>query len=124
MFDIEDGLATTRALAIQTDKLKIAARGSLNLATEEVDLGFKIGERKGIGISAASLFSPLVSLSGTLAEPAVTVDEGATALAVVTEGWTLVLAAMAGLFQSGTNICDLELKRYERKKRREQRREP
>ena len=110
-FDIDDGIASASALAIQTDKLRIGARGRLDFDTEKIDLRFKIAKREGTGVSAVSLLSPLVSINGTLQEPGVNFVTGAGVAAVVTEGWTILIDAFADLTKAGDNICEESLRR-------------
>ena len=68
--DFVDGVARTRALGLQTDKLAVASVGTLNLATEALNLSFRIKQRKGIGVSLAGIVHPYIRVGGTLASPA------------------------------------------------------
>ena len=117
LFDIEDGVATSNALAIQTDKLKIAANGRVNLATEEIHFRFKITERQGIRVSVPSVFSPLVEITGMTFAPKINLSPGPTAAALITGGWTLVLETFASLAASDKNVCEESLERTGRRAR-------
>ena len=110
VLDVSDGVVSTRALAIQTDKLKIGARGRLDFATEKIDLRFKIAKRRKSGVSAVSLLSPLVSISGTLLQPGVNFVTGPGLAALATDGWTILLDAFADLTKAGDNICEQSLR--------------
>ena len=106
VIDISDGTASSRAMAIQTDTLKIAARGTLNFATEDLDMRFKIVKREGIGVSGVSIASPLVGVGGTLLEPAITFPTEAGLLAILTDGTTILLDALLDIGESDKNVCE------------------
>jgi uncharacterized protein involved in outer membrane biogenesis len=73
--DVVDGVVKTRAVGLQTDKLAVASVGTLNLATEALDLSFRVKQREGIGISLASVINPYIKVGGTLASPALVIDK-------------------------------------------------
>jgi uncharacterized protein involved in outer membrane biogenesis len=85
-----------RSIAMETDKLAVAASGELNLVAQTVALSFRPGVKKGIGLDPASLAS-LVMLQGPLHDPQIGIDMKGTAreaatigAAVATAGLTLV----------------------------------
>ena len=73
--DIVDGVAGVRAVGLQTDRLAVAGVGTLNLATEVLDLSFRVKQREGIGISVSSVVNPYIKVGGTLASPALVLDK-------------------------------------------------
>ncbi|NIP19435.1 MAG: AsmA family protein [Xanthomonadales bacterium] len=67
-------------IALQSDKLNIFARGSVDLGSEKLDVNLRTQTRKTVDISISEVFSPYVKLSGTLAKPSVTIDPKGTLL--------------------------------------------
>ena len=85
-----------RSIAMETDKLAVAASGELNLAAQTVTLTFRPAVKKGLGLDPASL-AGLVMLEGPLHDPSIGIDMKGTAreaatvgAAVATAGLTLV----------------------------------
>ena len=85
-----------RSIAMETDKLAVAASGELNLAAQTVTLTFRPAVKKGLGLDPASLAN-LVMLEGPLHDPSIGIDMKGTAreaatigAAVATAGLTLV----------------------------------
>ena len=85
-----------RSIAMETDKLAVAASGELNLAAQTVTLTFRPAVKKGLGLDPASLAN-LVMLEGPLNDPSIGIDMKGTAreaatigAAVATAGLTLV----------------------------------
>jgi uncharacterized protein involved in outer membrane biogenesis len=85
-----------RSIAMETDKLAVAASGELNLAAQTVTLTFRPAVKKGLGLDPASLAN-LVMLDGPLHDPKIGIDMKGTAreaatigAAVATAGLTLV----------------------------------
>ena len=72
--EILDGVARSQAIGFQTDKMSVASLGQIDLATEEIDLSFRIKQREGIGISVASVVNPYVKVGGTMAAPSFDFD--------------------------------------------------
>jgi AsmA family/AsmA-like C-terminal region len=71
----KDGvLRLVPGLAIRTDKLDVAALGTIDLRSERIDIGFKSTPREDIGLSAAGLVNPYVKVGGTLAQPQLVLD--------------------------------------------------
>ena len=69
-FPIERGLATAKVLLIDTERITVTGEGTVNLATETLDLKLK---PKPKDASLLSLATP-VNVSGTLASPIATPD--------------------------------------------------
>lgn len=72
--DVVDGIARSRAVGFQTDKISVASVGQVNLADESLDMTFRVKQREGIGISVAGIVNPYVKVSGTIAKPSLNFD--------------------------------------------------
>ena len=103
--------AIDRSIAMETDKLAVAASGELNLAAQTVTLSFRPAVKKGIGLDPASLAS-LVMLEGPLHDPQIGIDMKGTAreaasigAAVATAGLTLVGKRLLSSPQD-TRVCE------------------
>ncbi len=91
-------VSSAPSLISLSDKLNVIAHGTLNLRNERLDLNFKTEARKGIGVSAAQLVNPFIKVTGTLAEPRVTIDTKGTLVsgsAAVLTGGISILASTA-----------------------------
>ena len=99
-----------RSIAMETDKLAVAASGELNLGAQTVALTFRPAVKKGLGLDPASLAN-LVMLEGPLHDPKIGIDMKGTAreaasigAAVATAGLTLVgRRLLAG--SDDTHVC-------------------
>jgi uncharacterized protein involved in outer membrane biogenesis len=87
-FDVTKGLMQTRLFVVDTDEAVITADGTINLATEQMDMTLR-PETKALRIF--SLRSPL-HLKGTFSNPDVGVDKGVLALKA---GGAIALATLA-----------------------------
>ena len=113
---IEDGMATSRAIAVQTDSTEIVAMGKLDLTNEELNIRVRVGELDGKRINAPKIFSPLVLVTGSLAKPKITFDPGNVAAALLTDGWSLLLGAFVEISGAEENTCDAAIRRAEKRK--------
>ncbi|HSW23043.1 MAG TPA: AsmA-like C-terminal region-containing protein, partial [Burkholderiaceae bacterium] len=94
---LRNGVASIdRSIAMETDKLAVAASGELNLVAQTVALTFRPAAKKGLGLDPANLAS-MAMLEGPLHDPRVAIDVKGTAreaasigAAVATAGLTLV----------------------------------
>ncbi len=85
--DLQEGLAQSTALLLDTDQVTVIGRGKANLKTEELNLSLKPSPKKGVGIkglanlslSLGQLTKPL-KLAGTFAKPSLTIDPTQTIL--------------------------------------------
>jgi uncharacterized protein involved in outer membrane biogenesis len=109
-FDITDGkLTTSPAMVGTTDEVVILARGTIDLATEQIDLTFQTTPRKGVGISVSDIVSPFTSVGGTLSQPKLMLNkkgaafEGGAALA--TGGLSIVARSLWQRWVSSRNVC-------------------
>jgi uncharacterized protein involved in outer membrane biogenesis len=83
--NISDGLAETSVLMLDTSQVTVVGYGKINLDTEKLDLALKSSPKKGLGVnglaklslSFGELTKPF-KLSGTLANPSMTIDPKGT----------------------------------------------
>jgi len=84
-------------IVVQTDKMNIVSKGSIDFRQEKLDLNFKTGARKGIGISAGEFINPYIKVAGTLADPKLKLDRQGTLVvggaAVATAGLSILAKA-------------------------------
>ncbi|HTP72426.1 MAG TPA: AsmA family protein [Burkholderiaceae bacterium] len=92
---LKNGVAAVdHSIAIETDKLAVAASGELNFAAETVTLGFHPVAKKGLGLDPASL-AKLVRLEGPLRDPKVGIDMAGTAREAATVGAAVATAGLS-----------------------------
>ena len=107
--DIVDGVAKSRALGLQTDKIAVASVGTLNLATEALDFSFRVKQREGIGISFAGVINPYIKVGGTLASPALKIDKKRGLLtgtvAALTGGLSILAQGVWDRYLSRDDYC-------------------
>lgn len=99
-FDVKSGLMTSRALVLDTDDTVVYGDGSVNLASEAMDLYFKPYPKD---MSILSLRSPL-RIAGTLGAPQTGPDKGALAgraVAALALGALNPLLALAATIETG-----------------------
>jgi uncharacterized protein involved in outer membrane biogenesis len=85
--NFDKGFAESSALLLDTDKVTVVGRGKADLEKETLDVSFKPTPKKGVGIkglgnlslSLGELTDPF-KLTGTFADPSVTVDPTETLL--------------------------------------------
>lgn len=87
-FGVEQGLARTRFLVLDTEDAVVRVNGSVNLANEQIDLTLRPDAK---GLRIISLRSPIY-VRGTLKHPDVDIDKGVLAMRA---GGALALAALA-----------------------------
>lgn len=116
-FDIKDGIATAEnGIAMSTNQISVIGAGSINLKTEQLDIGITPKAKEGVGLNLGQL-AGLVRLGGTLANPspkadtAATLKKGLSAGAAVATGGLSLLAG--NLLSDGVaddqNPCDIAL---------------
>lgn len=118
-FDIKNGLATCTALVLDSDPMRIAGGGDINLKDERLNLSFNPSPKEGIGVSGmgkvslnlGELTKPL-RLGGTLAHPSLAIDTQAalTTIGKAAGGAALlgpagILAALASTSPDDKNPC-------------------
>jgi uncharacterized protein involved in outer membrane biogenesis len=108
-FDIVDGIANERAVGFQTDKLAVASVGSVNLATEAINISFRVKQREGVGISVAGVFNPYIKVGGTLASPALELDAKrgflSGTVAVLTGGLSILAQGVWDRYLTQDDYC-------------------
>lgn len=111
--DVVDGIATSRALGFQTDQLSVASIGTVDLATENLDLSFRVKQREGVGVSLAGAVNPYIKVGGTLAKPALKIDTKRGLLtgtiAVLTGGMSILAQGAWDRYLSQDNYCEAVL---------------
>jgi hypothetical protein len=111
--DVVDGMATSRALGFQTDQLAVASIGTIDLATEKLDLSFRVKQREGVGVSLAGVVNPFIRVGGTLASPALKIDTKRGFLtgtvAVLTGGMSILAKGAWDRYLSQDNYCEAVL---------------
>lgn len=112
--DIAKGIATSsKGLALRTDQINILGGGALNLQTGEIDLRFKTAQRKGIGISILGVADGLVGVTGTLQDPAVSLNVGRAiaygAAAWATAGLSVLADSIFTRVTAFSNPCEAVL---------------
>ena len=99
-FDVKNGLMTSRALVLDTSDTVVYGDGTINLATEAMDLYFRPYPKD---MSILSLRSPL-KIAGTLGAPQTGPDKGALAgraMAALALGAINPLLALAATVETG-----------------------
>ena len=115
-FKVKDGMATAdKGIAIYTQQLNVLGSGTVNLKTEELDIGITPKAREGIGVSLGQL-AELVRLGGTLANPTPKTDTKAAlkttlsaGAAVATGGLSILAQGLLDKNNSNQNPCDIAL---------------
>ncbi len=83
---------------LRTSRINISAQSDIDLKTERLNVGVRTSPRKILSISAAELVNPYVKVVGTLAKPALAVDEQGVLItggAAVATGGLSILAKAA-----------------------------
>jgi len=113
VFDVVDGIANSRAIGFQTDQLAVASLGTVNLATEALELSFRIKQREGVGVSLAGVINPYIKVGGTMASPALQVDAKRGLLtgtvAFLTGGLSVLAKGVWDRYLSQDNYCQAVL---------------
>lgn len=115
--DVVDGVAKSRVIGLQTDKLAVASVGTLNLATEALDLSFRVKQREGIGISFAGVINPFFKVGGTLASPAIVLDKKrgffTGTVAALTGGLSILAQGVWDRYLSRDDYCQAVIEALE-----------
>jgi hypothetical protein len=98
-FEAKSGiLETSPALFLRTDKLNMAAAGTIDLKTERIRFSIETIPRTGIGLSASDLVNPFVLIEGSLSAPRMTMNPAGTLIeggaAVATVGLSIVAKSL------------------------------
>ncbi len=121
--DIDNGLAKTTALVLDTGAANILGRGQVDLASEKLDISLKPTPKTGVGIKGLGKFSmslgeltkPL-KIGGTLSSPNLAIDPSGTMMTLgkalggaVLLGPIGLAAALAGATLGDTDPCPLAI---------------
>lgn len=114
-FPVRNGVATIdNGIAIETAKVRLIGGGTVNLRTEQLELGFRPAANTGLGVGAGSL-ARFAKVSGTLADPKIGLDMASAAVgaaaagaAVVTGGLSLLAGGLL-LNDVPENVCQVAL---------------
>ena len=116
--DLEEGFARLQPLALQTNKMTMLGKGSIDLGTEELDFDWVTKPRKGIGLSASMITNPYVKLGGTLSNPSIQLKElqavASTGAAVATLGLSFVAKGMLDRVTAEKKVCQEALEKIGR----------
>jgi uncharacterized protein involved in outer membrane biogenesis len=101
---------TAPAVVLQTDRLSVVSRGSIDLRSEKIDFAFNIVPLQGVGFSAGDLIKPFIKLGGTLAAPALDLNVANAAVeggvAVATFGASLLAGSLWDRWISSPGACE------------------
>lgn len=105
-FDFQNGVGTSKALAVETDSLVTTGSGTINLGTERIDLLLNPKPKKA---SLASVAFP-IRVSGPLNAPSAGIDKTGAALGVATAVGGVALTGGVGallpLMSTGTSTSE------------------
>jgi AsmA family protein len=115
---LADGIAhVDRSIAMETQKLRVSASGTIDFKTETLDLALRPRIKEGIPLDIPQ-FSDLVRFSGPFAHPGVSIDAvaGATAIAKIgaaigTSGLSIVGTSLLQRATDGGDACAIALGR-------------
>ena len=106
-FEINDGLAESQVLVIDTNRMTVIGDGDINLKTEALDMGVTPKPKEGLGADnvatvnvSLSEFAKPFRLKGTLANPSLGIDSTKTALTFGKALGGIALFGPAGLATS------------------------
>jgi hypothetical protein len=103
-FTILDGIATAdKGIAARTDKVDVVGSGTVDLRSENLDLGIRPTPREGVGLSLSSPIAGMTRIRGTIARPSIGIDAGGTLRTAASVG---AAAATGGLSLLGEKLID------------------
>jgi len=103
-FTILDGIATAdKGIAARTDKIDVVGSGTVDLRSENLDLGIRPTPREGVGLSLSSPIAGMTRIRGTLAHPAIGIDAEGSLRTAASVG---AAAATGGLSLLGEKLVD------------------
>jgi uncharacterized protein involved in outer membrane biogenesis len=119
IIDADDGLVTTAPAAVlQSDKLNIFVDGRFDLRRETLNFSFRSQPRRGISISISEVLNPFFQVTGTFADPALTLDPARVtvrgAAAVMTAGLSILAKAAWDRAFRGVDPCGAAIERADR----------
>ncbi|HSO07187.1 MAG TPA: AsmA-like C-terminal region-containing protein, partial [Pelomicrobium sp.] len=112
-FPVRNGIATIdNGIAVETAKVRLIGGGTVNLRTEQLELGFRPAANTGFGVGGLARFA---KVSGTLADPQIGLDMASAAAGAAAAGAAMItggLSLLAGgllLNDVPENVCQVAL---------------
>jgi hypothetical protein len=110
LLDAHNGLLKgTPAYVLESEKVNVLSDVEIDLKTEEIKIQVKTIAQKGLGISITDIINPYAQLTGTLADPDVSLDPKGTIIeggaAVVTAGLSMLATRLAERLFLSRNQC-------------------
>jgi uncharacterized protein involved in outer membrane biogenesis len=112
--DIVEGAVTVTPVLVQTQKVTVAAKGKLDLHSEQLTFDFDTRPRKGIGVSPGMFTNPFIRVEGTLMSPRIAVGaKGVTsgAVAAATGGLSVIAGGFIDRLKGEANMCQKTLEK-------------
>jgi hypothetical protein len=106
--DIVNGGVEVTPMLLQTQKVTVVAKGTLDLHTEKLTLDFDTRPRKGIGVSPGMFTNPFIRLEGTLTEPRLAMGAKGVrsgAFAAVTGGLSVLAGGFIDRLKGEADMC-------------------
>jgi len=113
--DISDGVVQTDpAMAFNSEKIVMVAKGTLDLKTEALNSNFNATPTNVLKISATEVFQPYLAITGTLASPEVGLAPGKAVLAggaaIATMGTSVLAKGLLDRLGHAVPVCEGMLK--------------
>jgi len=97
------------AVVVDTPNVKMLADATANLASEKIKVQFKTVPQKGLGVSMSSIVNPYIEVTGTLAQPRLSLNPENTvvggSLAVITGGISILVRNVLDRLSTSGNLC-------------------
>jgi hypothetical protein len=97
------------AVVVDTPNVKMLADATANLASEKIKVQFKTVPQKGLGVSMSSIVNPYIEVTGTLAQPRLSLNPENTvvggSLAVITGGISILVRNVLDRLSTSGNVC-------------------
>jgi uncharacterized protein involved in outer membrane biogenesis len=110
---ITDGVGVLEPMLAQEKKLLIVGGGTVDLHSEKVDIEFNTKPRTGVGLTADMFVTPFVKITGTLADPGLSLNATGTLLsggaAVLTGGISLLVQGLTDRATAEGDACEKTL---------------
>jgi hypothetical protein len=118
LVQFDNGIATGKPILVtQTERLRILANADMDLSTEKFNATIRTVPQKGLGLSVSGLVNPYVMLSGTFANPGLSLDPEGVLIeggaAVATGGISILAKRFKQRFLDDKDACGKALKEAE-----------
>jgi len=109
--DISDGVVQTDpALAFNSERIVMVAKGTLDLKTEALNINFNATPTNVLKISATEVFQPYLAITGTLANPEVGIAPGRAVIAggaaIATLGTSVLAKGLWDRLGTAIPVCE------------------